>query len=126
MGLKVRSDGVLLTDFSFLATGMEIESDWKETLKLRIVEGHRLSANLLALTFLDANCISTDESCTGVDGRDGVDGREGVDGRDGVDGREGVDGRDGVDGREGVDGRDGEAGVDGRFLSAEWALFGTN
>lgn len=102
MGLKVRSDGVLLTDFSFLATGMEIESDWKETLKLRIVEGHRPSGNLPELTFLGANCVSTDESCTGVDGREGADGREGV------------------------DGREGDAGVDGRFLSADWALFGAN
>jgi len=49
-----------------LLTGIEILSDWKETLRLRIVEGHNTSGSLLPI-FLDDNCCSADVSDTGVD-----------------------------------------------------------
>lgn len=52
-------------------------SDWKETLRLRIVEGHRLSGKRLLLR--DDNFPSTDESLVGVDGLGGV-GEVGVEG----------------------------------------------
>lgn len=52
---------------------MEIVSDWKETVRLRIVEGHKTSG----ITFLEARCFSIDMSCTGVvlDCRLGGEGR---------------------------------------------------
>lgn len=57
---------------------MEMVSDWKETLKLLIVEGHRLSGKRLpAAILLDDD---NDESLTGVEGLcDGV-GEGGVEG----------------------------------------------
>lgn len=57
---------------------MEIVSDWKDTLRLLIVEGHKLSGNRPpVLNLLDGNCVSTDDSLTGVDGLGGDGGVEG-------------------------------------------------
>lgn len=70
-GRRERSEA-LTTGFSFLLTGMDMVSDWKETLRLRIVEGHRPSGKRL----LDNNFPSTD---TGVEGLCGV-GEGGVEG----------------------------------------------
>lgn len=66
-GRRVRSEA-LLTGFSFLLTGIEMLSDWKETLKLLIVEGHTPPATILL-----------DESRTGVEGLGGG-GEGGVEG----------------------------------------------
>lgn len=54
-------------------------SDWKETLRLRIVEGHRLSGKRLPVTLLDNNFPSTDASLVGVEGLRAV-GEGGVEG----------------------------------------------
>ena len=56
-----------------------MESDWKETLRLRIVEGHRLSGKRLPAALLDDNLTSKDESRTGVEGLGGG-GEGGVEG----------------------------------------------
>jgi len=74
----VRSEA-LATGFSLLLTGMEMLSDWKETLRLRIVEGHRLSGKRLPGSLLDNNFPSTDESLVGVEGLRAV-GEGGVEG----------------------------------------------
>ena len=78
-GRRVRSEA-LATGFSLLLTGMEMLSDWKETLRLRIVEGHRLSGKRLPGSLLDNNFPSTDESLVGVEGlrTDGEGGVEGL------------------------------------------------
>lgn len=61
-----------------MLTGIEILSDWKETLRLRIVEGHNTSGSLLPI-FLDDNCCSADVSETGVEGlEEGDVGLEGL------------------------------------------------
>jgi len=57
---------------------MEIVSDWKETLKLRIVDGQRASGILLPATLLDDEFTSIDESWTGVEGRGGEGGVAGL------------------------------------------------
>lgn len=59
-GLRVRSEAEDNTGFSFLQTGIEIVSDWNETLKLLIVEGHKLSARPPIILF-DSNCTSAGE-----------------------------------------------------------------
>lgn len=77
-GRRVRSEQLVI-GFSFLLTGMEMLSDWKETLKLRIVEGHRLSGKRLPAILLDDSFPSTDESLIGVEGLGGG-GEGGVEG----------------------------------------------
>lgn len=56
---------------------MENESDWKETQRLRIVEGHKPSGNLWIMTLLEDTGMSTEESLTGVVGLCGEGGVEG-------------------------------------------------
>lgn len=52
-------------------------SDWKETLKLLMVEGHKLSTDRPPAVLLEDNLKSVDKSWPGVDGLVGEGGVEG-------------------------------------------------